>query len=120
MDNQKNNIVGQVNRDFINIDSVEEFAELLEDFPEDPALHRAYADILVKKKFSEKAALSYGRAAALYLISGKLIPGVLTKLFQWRIKSPVYRDAQLFLTALNENSLPETPFKIFLDKLSKP
>ena len=50
MDNQKPNISEQINEGFINIDSVEEFAELLEDFPDDPALHKAYADILVKKK----------------------------------------------------------------------
>ena len=120
MDNQKPNIVEQTNEGFINIDSVEEFAELLEDFPEDPSLHKAYADFLLKKKSYDKAALSYGRAAALYLKSGKLLPAVLTKLLQWRINSPVYQDAQLFLTALNDNSLPDTPLKVFFDKLSKP
>ena len=120
MDNQKTNIVEQINGDFISIDSAEEFAELLEDLPEDPSLHKAYADFLVKKKSSDKAALSYGRAAALYLKSGKLPPAVLTKLLQWRIKSPVYQDAQLFLTALNDNSLPDTPLKVFFENLSKP
>ena len=85
MDNQKPNIVEQINEGFINIDSVEEFAELLEDFPEDPSLHKAYADFLLKKKSYDKAALSYGRAAALYLKSGKLLPAVLTKLLQWRL-----------------------------------
>ena len=120
MDSQKTNIAEQINGAFISIDSIEEFNELIEDFPEDPALHKAYADFLLKKKSSDKAALSYGRAAALYLKSGKLLPAVLTKLLQWRIKSPVYQDAQLFLTALNDNSLPDTPLKVFFEKLSKP
>ena len=120
MDSQKTNIAEQINGAFISIDSIEEFYELIEDFPEDPALHKAYADFLLKKKSSDKAALSYGRAAALYLKSGKLPPAVLTKLLQWRIKSPVYQDAKLFLTALNDNSLPDTPLKVFFDKLSKP
>ncbi len=120
MDNQKTNIVEQINGGFISIDSVEEFTELLEDFHEDPSFHKAYADLLVKKNSSEKAALSYGRAAALYLKSGKLLPGVLTKLLQWRIKSPIYQDAQLFLSALNDNSLSDTPLKVFFKKLSKP
>ena len=120
MANQKINIVEQINGGFISIDSVEEFTELLEDFPEDPSLHRAYADLLIKKNSSGKAALSYGRAAALYLKSGKLLPGVLTKLLQWRIKSPVYQDAQLFLSALRDNNLPDTPLKVFLKKLSNP
>ena len=120
MANQKINIVEQINGGFIIIDSVGEFTELLEDFPEDPSLHRAYADLLIKKNSSGKAALSYGRAAALYLKSGKLLPGVLTKLLQWRIKSPVYQDAQLFLSALRDNNLPDTPLKVFLKKLSNP
>ena len=101
MDNQKTDIVEQITKDFINIDSVEEFEELLKDFTEDPALYRVYADLLVKKNSSDEAALTYGRAAALYLKSGKLLPSVVAKLLQWRIKSPFYQDAQLFLTALN-------------------
>jgi hypothetical protein len=59
MNIQNSNIVEQINGGFISIDSAEEFTELLEDFPEDPSLHRAYADLLVKKNSSEKAALSY-------------------------------------------------------------
>ena len=120
MENQKTNLVEQITGGFIKIDSVEEFEELLKDFPEDPALHRVYADLLVKKNSSDKAALTFGRAAAFYLKLGKLIPAVVAKLLQWRIKSPFYQDAQLFLTALNDNSLPDTPLKVFFEKLSKP
>ena len=104
----------------IRINSMQEFNELIEDFPDDPAIHKAYADFLIKKKSSDKAALSYSKAAALYLKSGKLLPAVLTKLMQWRIKSPVLQDAQLFLPTLTDSSLPETPLKIFFEKLSKP
>ena len=120
MDNQKANIVEQITCGFINIDSVEEFEELLKDFPDDPALHKIYADLLVKKESLEEAALAYGRAAALYLQSGKLLSAVAAKLSQWRIKSPFYQDAQLFLSALNDDSLPDTPLKLFFEKLSKP
>lgn len=120
MDNQKTNIVEQITGGLVNIDSVEEFEKILEDFPEDPAFHKAYADLLVKNNFSDKAALSYGSAAALYLKSGKLLPAVISKLLQWRIKSIVYQDAQLFLSTSSEDSLPGTPFKVFFEKLSKP
>ena len=120
MDNQKTNIVEQITGGFINIDSVEEFEKILEDFPEDSALHKAYADLLVKKKFSDAAALSYGRAAALYFKSGKLLPAVVSKLFRWRLKSPSYQEAQLFLSAVRDGGFPSTPLKIFLEKLSNP
>ena len=120
MNNQKTNIVEQITGGFINIDSVEEFEKILEDFPEDSALHKAYADLLVKKKFSDAAALSYGRAAALYFKSGKLLLAVVSKLFQWRLKSPSYQEAQLFLSAVRDGGFPSTPLKIFLEKLSNP
>jgi CRP-like cAMP-binding protein len=120
MDIQKANMVEQITGGFINIDSVEEFEELLKDFPDDPVLHKIYADLLVKKKSLDEAALAYGRAAALNLQSGKLLSAVVVKLLQWRIKSPIYQDAQLFLSALNDNSLPDTPIKLFFEKLSKP
>lgn len=120
MDNQKTNIVEQITGGFINIDSVEEFDKILEDFPEDSALHKTYADLLVKKNFSDAAALSYGRAAALYFKSGKLLPAVVSKLLQWRLKSPSYQEAQLFLSAVRDGSFPSTPLKIFLEKLSNP
>ena len=119
MDNQKTNIVEQITGGFINIDSVEEFEKILEDFPEDSALHKAYADLLVKKNFSA-AALSYSRAATLYLKSGKLLPAVVSKLLQWRLKSPSYQEAQLFLSAVRDGSFPSTPLKILLEKLSNP
>ena len=120
MVNKKTKIADKRNGSSISIDSVDEFKELIEDFPDDPSIHRAYADFLVKKKSLDKAASSYGKAAALYLNSGKLLPAVLTKLLQWQIKSPVYQDAQLYLSALTDNSLPDTPLKIFFEKLSKP
>ena len=53
MDNQKTNIVEQITGGLVNIDSVEEFEKILEDFPEDPAFHKAYADLLVKNNFSD-------------------------------------------------------------------
>lgn len=120
MDSQKTNIVEQITRGFINIDSVEEFEEFLKDFPENPAIHKAYADLLVKKKSSDEAAVSYGRATALHLKSGKLLPAVVSKLLQWRIKSKYYQHAQLFLTAINDNSLPDTPLKVFFERLRSP
>ena len=120
MHNQKTNIVEQITGGSINIDSVEEFKKILEDFPEDFALHKAYADLLVKKKFSDEAALSYGRAAVLYFKSGKLLPAVVSKLLQWRLKSLSYQEAQLFLSAVRDGSFPSTPLKIFLENLSNP
>jgi CRP-like cAMP-binding protein len=120
MGSQKANIVEQITSGFIKIDSIAEFEELLTDFPKDPALHKAYAELLLENDSPAKAALAYGKAAAFYLKSQKLLLAVDAKLLQWRIHPPVYDDAQLFLTALNDNSLPDTPLLVFFKKLSKP
>ena len=117
---KKANTVEQINRGFIKISSIQEYNNLIEDFPDDPSIQKAYADFLVKNKSSEKAALAYRSAASLYLKSGKLAAAILSKLLQWRIKPPVYQDAQLFLSTLTDTSLPDTPLKIFFEKLSKP
>ena len=120
MNTQNANIAEQIASGIYNVDSVEEFGKVLKDFPEDPALHKAYADLLAKKDFSDLAALSYGQAAALYLKSGQLLPAIVAKIIQWHIKSPLYQDAQLFLAALNDDRIPSTPLKVFFEKLSKP
>jgi CRP-like cAMP-binding protein len=120
MDNPQINIAEQITRGFISIDSLEEFEKFIKRSPNDPALQRAYADLLVKKNMADKAALSYGKAAALFLKSGNLLAAVVSKLLQWRIKSPAYQETQLFLSALCEDRFPDTALKIFVGKLSKP
>ena len=57
MDNKKTRIAEQINGSFISIDSIDEFNELIEDFPDDPAIHKAHAGLLVKKNSSDEAAL---------------------------------------------------------------
>jgi CRP-like cAMP-binding protein len=120
MDNPQINIAEQITSGFISIDSLDEFEKLLKRFPGDPELQKVYADSLVKENLIEEAALSYGKAAALFLKSGKLLPAIVSKVDAWRIKSPSFQEAQLFLSALREESLPETALKIFLEKLSNP
>ena len=115
----KNNDTDQITKAAYRVDSIEEINDAVKDFPEDPALNKTYADILVKKKSIDNAALYYGKAAELYLKSKKLLPAVLTKLLQWRIRSPAYQNVQLFLTTIKDYSLPDTPLKIFFEKLSK-
>ena len=57
----------------ITIDSVKEFQGMLQIFPNDPALHRAYADLLVRKQLYEAAVQSYHQAAELYAAAGLLL-----------------------------------------------
>ena len=61
----------------ITIDSVSEFESMLHIFPDNAALHAAFADLLVKKKMSDAAAKSYSRAADLYIRSEMMLPAIL-------------------------------------------
>lgn len=120
MDNLQLNIAEQIASGFITIDSIEDFENLLKRFPDDPALQKASADLLAKENQTDAAALSYSKAATLFLKSGKLLPAIVSKVYAWRLKSPSYQEAQLFLSALRDGSFSSTPLKIFLEKLSNP
>jgi len=114
------NISEQVAGGIAATDSIENFEKLLKRFPNDPALQKASADLLAKKNQTDAAALSYSKAATLFLKSGKLLPAIISKVYAWRLKSPSYQEAQLFLSAVRAGSFPRTPLKIFLEKLSNP
>jgi len=120
MDKLQLNISEQVAGDFAAIDSIENFEKLLKRFPNNPALQKASADLLAKKNQTDAAVLSYSKAATLFLKSGKLLPAIISKVHAWRLKSPSYQEAQLFLSAVRAGSFPRTPLKIFLEKLSNP
>ena len=104
----------------ITIDSVKEFEGMLQIFPNDPALHRAYSDLLARKKSYAKAVQSYHRAAELFIAAGKMLAAILCKILQWRIKKPSHHEARKFYTALFSGSYHETRLKLFFDRLSYP
>jgi hypothetical protein len=62
--NQSISIAKQIVDESITIDSISEFKSILRIFPNDPALHRVFADLLVRKNSLEEAIRSYGRGFA--------------------------------------------------------
>jgi CRP-like cAMP-binding protein len=120
MNNLQINIAEQITSGFISIDSIEDFEKILKRFPNDPALHRSFSDLLVKNNLPNAATISYGKAARLYLERGHLLQAVVSKILQWEIRSPAFKEAQPFFLALREGSYPDTPMKYLFDKLSNP
>ncbi len=120
MDILQNKITEQ-NADLIaKAQSVADYESLLKRHPDDAVLQKAFADFINKKKRSDKAAIYYGRAASLFLKSGNLLPAIASIVYRWRIKSPSYQEAKLFLSAVRDESFPSTPIKTFLKSLSNP
>ena len=102
----------------ITIKSIEEFKSILKIFPNDPALQKAYSNLLNKKKKRNAAAKSYDKAANLFIDSGKILQAIDSKMLQWKIKTPTPQEAQLFYSSLQQGSYYESSLKAFFHRLS--
>jgi CRP-like cAMP-binding protein len=111
-------IAEQILEGSISIRSVEEFKSILKIFPNDPALLKAFSDLLIKKNQPDEAAKSYDKAAQLFIDAGKILQAIDSKLLRWKIKPPSPNEAQLFCSALHAGSFYETPLKAFFHRLS--
>ncbi len=104
----------------ITIDSIKEFEGMLQIFPNDPSLHRAYSDFLARKKYYAKAVQSYHKTAGLFIAARKMLPAILCKILQWRIKRPSHQEARQFYHEFLSGSYHETRLKLFFSRLSYP
>jgi hypothetical protein len=102
----------------ITIKSIEEFNSILKIFPNDPALQKAYSDLLKKKKQPKAAAKSYDKAAHLFIDAGKILQAIDSKMLQWKIKPPTPQDAQIFYAFLHKGEYHESPLKAFFHRLT--
>ena len=104
----------------ISIDSVSEFKNMLKIFPDNPALHSAFADLLAQKNFKLEAGNFYGKAAGLYIGLGMLLPALLNKIMEWRLIKPTHQQARPFYDILREADFEFTPLQVFFKSLSYP
>jgi hypothetical protein len=81
-------IAAQIIDGCIKIDSTAEFENILQIFPDDPALLRAYGDLLMVKNKPDDAAHTYGKAARLFIDSGMILQAIVSKSLQWKIHPP--------------------------------
>ena len=81
-------IAAQIIDGSIKIESTSEFENILQIFPNDPALLRAYGDLQTTKNKSGVAAQSYGKAARLFIDSGMTLQAIVSKSLQWKIYPP--------------------------------
>ena len=102
----------------ITIDSVDEFKGMLQIFPNDPALRRAYADLLARKKLPDRAAQSYQHAAILYADAGLLLQTIVCQFLKWRIQTPSPAETQTLWDTLHKSKYHEIPTNAFFASLS--
>ena len=102
----------------LTIDSVKEFRSILRIFPNDPALHRIYADLLASKKSTTAAMASYRKAATLFIESGMMMQAIVCKILEWRLEPPTRQKARHFYQALSGGQYHEMPLNVFFHGLS--
>ncbi|MEJ2656844.1 MAG: cyclic nucleotide-binding domain-containing protein [Desulfobacterales bacterium] len=98
---KQNSVVNRIIEGSITIDSIEEFENLIKAFPNDPRLHRVFADRLIEEK-SLNAADEYKKSAGLFIEAGMPLQAVASKIFQWRIAKPLREEGLAFYEALCE------------------
>jgi len=101
----------------ITIDSVSEFEGMLHIFPENPALHAAFGDLLHMKEIKDTAAKSYGKAAELYKNDHMMLSAFLAKIMQWRIIQPSNQESRAFFSAMRKANFPDSPLRNFFNSL---
>jgi hypothetical protein len=102
----------------ITIDSVEEFQGMLQIFPNDPALRRAYSDLLARRKLPEAAAMAYHQAADMYAGAGLLLQAIACQFLKWQIKMPLATETTSLWKTLQKSSYHEIPTNAFFASLS--
>ncbi len=117
---KKNSIVSRIIDGSVTIDSVAEFENLLMAFPNDPWLHRFFADLLERDKSFYAAADAYGTAAELFIESDMTLQAIVSKILEWRILGLSYREGQAFYSSLLEGRSKNTAVQNFFMKMSYP
>ena len=111
-------IAAQIIDGSIKIDSTEEFENVLQIFPDDPALLRAYGDLLLVKNKSEDAAETFGKAARLFIDAGMILQAIVSKSLQWKISPPSDSgEIKQFFSEIKKAAYHETAVNAFFHNL---
>lgn len=114
---RRDSVVNRIIDGSITIDSVEEFEDLLKAFPNDPRLHRVFADRLLEKK-SINAAAEYKNSARLFMEAGMPLQAIACKIFEWRIIKPSKEEGLAFHSTLCKCNPQNLEAQKFFTKLA--
>ena len=111
-------IIEQILDDQIDINSVEEFEDLLEVFPDNPDLYRKFADLLAGRKHVDAALLAYHKAATLYLSAGLVLQSIVAKILEWSIVKPSHREGLDFHAKIQRKGGGDLPAQVLFSQLN--
>ncbi len=117
---KRNSIVSRIIDGSVTIDSVIEFENLLKAFPNDPWLHRFFADLLERDKSFYAAADAYGTAAELFIEADMIIQAIVSKILEWQILGLSYQEGQDFYSSLRKTRSNNTGVQRFFIRMTYP
>ena len=115
---KRNSIVNRITDGSVTIDSVKDFKNLLKAFPDDPWLHRFFADLLEREKSFYAAADAYGIAAELFIEADMIMQAIVSKILEWQILGLSYQEGQYFYSSLRETRSKNTGMQQFFIKMT--
>jgi hypothetical protein len=104
----------------LTIDSIDEFKDILAVFPDNPLLHRKYADLLTGKSHRDQAIEAYTRAADLFIDNQMNLQAVVAKILQWSLQKPEHSQGAAFHARLYDKGGKHTPLQRFWARMSYP
>jgi len=116
----KKPIVSRIVDGSVFIDTAAELKNLLKAFPNDPWLHRFFADLLKRDKSFYAAADAYGTAAGLFIKKDMLLQAIVSKILEWKILKPSVREALAFYSSLHGRKSKNTGVHDFIIKMTYP
>jgi CRP-like cAMP-binding protein len=119
-DDHQYSIMQRVIDGTLAVDSIEEFNEILEIYPQDALLHRKYADLLMDKSQLEAALKAFDKAAQLFIDRGMNLQAIVAKILQWSIKKPTHDQGLQFHKLLSKEGGQHTPLQRFWANMSYP
>ena len=117
---KKSRIANRIIDGSITVDSVADFNNLLKTFPNDPWLHKFYADLLKREKSFYAAADAYGIAADLFIESDMPLQALTSKFFEWRILEPSNHECQVFCASLRKCRAQKRGVQSFIISMTYP
>jgi hypothetical protein len=116
----KNSIVQRIVDGRVAINTVEEFEKILNLFPNDPRMLRAYGDLLFEKGLPEQAVKAYGKASQLFIENDKSLQAIVAKILQWSIVKPTHAEGRIFHNAISESRSQQSPLQNFFARMAYP
>ncbi|MGD9248991.1 MAG: PilZ domain-containing protein [Desulfobacteraceae bacterium] len=100
------------------VDTVDEFKEILDIYPDDPLLQRKFADLLIKKSRLDEAVEAFDRTSRLFIDVGMNLQAIVAKILQWSIQKPTHDKGRQFQKLLSRKGAQYNPLQCFWANMS--